>query len=127
MDPVVTEMYDLRDQLVGAGLERLAFVRGAVGAVPGGTDRTYAACAEDGLTIVLSPDLGALEPDIVRGILMHELGHAADFLYPAQIALATGGCDLVVYEEEPRVGKMRAWKRRESVAKIAELRRLVQP
>lgn len=43
--------------------------------------RTFAACAEDGSTILLAPDLAREPVDVRDGIMMHELGHAIDFRY----------------------------------------------
>ncbi len=111
MEWVVSSLYSHRDKLVRGGLKRLAVTRAQVGEVPGGTDRTYAACSENGKMIILSPDLAVLESHFVNGIVLHELGHAVDFLYPAQLHLGTAG-DLVVYEHKPWAGDMRAWKRR---------------
>jgi len=53
-----------------------------------------------------------LPDDIRRGIVMHELGHAADLLYPAQIIVGRGS-DLVVDDlAEPTRTRMASWKSR---------------
>ncbi len=56
--------------------------------------RHFAACREDGLSIVVAPELVELPEQTVCGIVAHELGHAVDFLYPGQFALGQGGSAL---------------------------------
>lgn len=50
------------------------------------SDRHYAACRDDGLLIVMAPDAAQLDTESLVAIICHELGHAVDFLYPAQWA-----------------------------------------
>ena len=89
--------------LVHDGLSRLEETWFAIGRIPGAKSRTYAATSIDGKKILISPKLARLPMDVRRGIIMHELGHAVDFLYPAQIVLGRGdhGRDIVVHEDEP--------------------------
>jgi hypothetical protein len=65
-----------------AGLTRLEGIKIRVSASEGGEGRNFAACRTDGRLIVLSPDMVHLVPATLTAILAHELGHAADFLYP---------------------------------------------
>lgn len=46
-------------------------------------ERNFGATTEDGREIMLAPKLAAQRQDIIQGVVAHELGHAADFLYPA--------------------------------------------
>lgn len=50
--------------------------------------RHFAACSEDGKSIVLAPELADRSVDEVAAIVAHELGHAADFLYPGRFFVA---------------------------------------
>lgn len=47
------------------------------------SERHFAACSEDGRTILLAPELSEQDLDTVVAILSHEFGHAADFSYPS--------------------------------------------
>jgi hypothetical protein len=48
------------------------------------TPRHFAACRDDGRALVVAPELADLPYPTVIGIFAHELGHATDFLYPAE-------------------------------------------
>jgi hypothetical protein len=47
------------------------------------SERHYAGCREDGSQILVAPEAANLSGEQLVAILAHELGHAADFLYPA--------------------------------------------
>jgi hypothetical protein len=49
--------------------------------------RHFAACRDDGRVIVVAPEMAELPVESVVGIMSHEFGHAADYLYPAQFTL----------------------------------------
>jgi len=49
--------------------------------------RHFAACRRDGKAVVVAPRIVTLDADMVRAILAHELGHAADFTWPARFML----------------------------------------
>jgi hypothetical protein len=51
------------------------------------TPRHFAACRDDGLAIIVAPELAELPEPTVVAIFGHELGHAVDYLYPAQFVL----------------------------------------
>lgn len=74
-----------------AGLVRLNGIEIQVSAEDGGEGRNFAACRTDGRLIILSPDLIRLRQATVEGILAHELGHATDFCYPAQVGFTRTG------------------------------------
>lgn len=78
---------ELRERYAGAGLERCLTTRLRVDARMHDTARHFAACQYDGKIIVLAPELAELHDDTVMAIIAHELGHAADFLYPGEFAL----------------------------------------
>ena len=103
-----------RAHLMHDGLTRLAATRFRVGSIPGSTRRTLAATTEDGLEILMSPKLMDYPVDIRRGVVMHELGHAVDFLYPALVSLSRDSRDLIVSKESFAARRaLSTWKRRE--------------
>ena len=53
--------------------------------------RHFAACAETGREIIVAPELAELPEGTVAAIFAHELGHAADFLYPGEFAMGRDG------------------------------------
>lgn len=73
------------------------------------TPRHFAGCATDGSVIYVAPQLVELPESTVMGILAHELGHAADFLYPAEFLLRG---DRVVNVEPDKYSR-KGWKRRD--------------
>lgn len=79
-----------RAKYAESGLNRLKRVQLVIDPVAHDTDRHFAACREDGLLIVLAPEIADLEEDYLVGIVAHELGHAADFLYPGRYQLVDG-------------------------------------
>lgn len=72
--------------------------------------RHFAACAEDVTEIRIAPQLANLPEPIIDGILMHELGHAADFAYRGRLAADTntGGRPTLEWRDRP----IAQWKRR---------------
>lgn len=50
--------------------------------------RHFAACSEDGRSIVLAPELADRADYEVAAVIAHEFGHAADFLYPGRFSVA---------------------------------------
>lgn len=114
---LINDGHTFRQYLVKDGLSRLARIKFRVGSIPGGTRRTYAATADDGSEIVFSPKLVTMPVDVRRGIVMHELGHAVDFLYPAQVVLGRGKHrgDLIVHvhDDDARRRELAAWRRRD--------------
>jgi hypothetical protein len=83
------------------------------------TPRTFAACRDDGLRIVVAPELAELNHEIVIGILAHECGHATDFLYPAEFVFT--GTDALRRDRDAETDKqwrkfLRAWKQRDTDA-----------
>ena len=76
------------------GLERLGFsskpIRKVHFVIDSGVrdaPRHFAGCLTSGLVIYAAPELVELSEGFVGGILLHEFGHAADFLYPARFRL----------------------------------------
>jgi len=88
-----------------------AFTRLGAGKVEGvevkvspdaGTDgRHFGACSEEGDLILLSPEMAHLPPATIRGIIFHEYGHAADFLYPAAWVNTREGLRLLDQGQSP--------------------------
>lgn len=79
--------------------------------------RHFAACRDDGLIVLAAPEMVELPEPMVIGIFGHEMGHAADFLYPAEFALdQEGEC---VRRERDRIDDVqwarfvKAWEHRD--------------
>lgn len=68
----------------GATLRKLKGTRFIISDEVHDTPRHYAMCREDGLLILMAPEMAQLPWKRVVAITTHEMGHAADFLYPAQ-------------------------------------------
>jgi len=105
-----------------AGLTRLEGIRVKVSASEGGEGRNFAACRTDGRLIILSPDILWLVPATITGILAHELGHAADFLYPGLFVRGRNGRMILLDDSKKGVPTGEApvpatwledWKRRD--------------
>ena len=94
------------------------------------TPRHFAGCLESGDEILVAPELADLPPETIEGILAHELGHAADFLYPAWFYQGRGGMTMrnrEDYSDKEWRRFLRSWKDRDddrvemSADQIAEL------
>jgi hypothetical protein len=77
----------IREKFEGAGLRRVERTKLEVSPKMHDTPRHFGGCRDDGLVIVVAPELSELDEGIVMGILAHELGHATDFLYPGEFVL----------------------------------------
>lgn len=110
---------ELRDRFASAGLHRIAEVRLRCNTEMHDNPRHFAGCLEDGTLIYAAPHLIELPERTVLGILAHELGHAADFLYPGEFVLRG---DHVVRMKADRE-RMRGWRRRDpdTVEIVADL------
>ncbi len=53
--------------------------------------RHFAFCRTDGGELGFAPEMILLPTATARGIIAHEFGHAADYLYPAQFLPGPGG------------------------------------
>jgi hypothetical protein len=113
IDPFFEE---IRDSYLARGYDRVRGTRLYVAAWAHDTPRHFAACAEDGRSIVVAPEMAELTVEIVGAIVAHELGHATDFLYPGEFVL---GHDQVVRRRRDEVSdkiwiKMqKAWEERD--------------
>lgn len=86
---VIEPYFDaVRERFLAHGLRRAEKVKLDVEDLHSG--RNYAATRDDGVLILVSPELCDLDEDQVVGILAHEFGHATDFLYPARFQLCSG-------------------------------------
>lgn len=100
---------EVRERYVKAGLERVARTRLVVDPSVHDTARHFAACQEDGKVILLAPEAAELPEETVLAIAAHELGHAADFLYPGQFAMR--GEDEPAAWRDPQSMKAKHWHR----------------
>ena len=80
-----------RERFIAAGFTLLRKVEFFVAPEIHDSPRHFAACAETGKKILCAPELIELPSPYVVGILFHECGHAADFLYPGEFALGRSG------------------------------------
>jgi len=82
--------------------------------------RHFAACREDGLAVLVAPELVELPEETVGAILAHELGHAADFLYPGEFMLGREReavrRNAEAFGEREWARWMRRWQRRDDDA-----------
>lgn len=79
---------ETRELFVASGLVRCRATELEIAAWVRDAPRHFAACSEDGKSIVLSPDLADRSVEEVAAVVAHEFGHAADFLYPGRFLLA---------------------------------------
>jgi len=101
---------ELQEEFVLAGLERVQDTKLRCSSSMHDSSRHFAGCLEDGRIIYAAPELVEMPPETVLGILAHELGHAADFLYPGEFVLRGDH----VIAEEPDRHRLRGWKRRQN-------------
>lgn len=100
---------ELQAKFIRAGLELVGETRLRCKLGLHDTPRHFAGCLHDGTMIYAAPELVEMPVDTVLGILAHELGHAADFLYPGEFLLRG---DHVV-RIEPDKQRIRGWKKRD--------------
>jgi hypothetical protein len=99
----------LQERYAEAGLERVQDTKLRCSPELHDTPRHFAGCQTDGAVIYVAPQLVELPESTVMGILAHELGHAADFLYPAEFLLRGDQVVLV----EPDKYRRKGWKQRD--------------
>lgn len=74
------------------------------------TPRHYAGCRDDGkLIVVCAPSMADLDESMVLAILAHELGHAADFLYPGRWKLLDSGALEDCAREDTHAARWGKW------------------
>lgn len=110
---------ELQERFVAAGLGRVEETCLRCASSLHDTPRHFAGCLEDGTVIYAAPQMVELSEETVMGILAHELGHAADFLYPGEFVLRG---DRVV-RMKPDTQRMKGWRKRDedTVELVADL------
>lgn len=116
---VVLEPYFqvMQAEFVSFGLERCKTTRLVCAPWVHDTERHFAACTDDGRDIYAAPELADLPENTVLAIMAHELGHATDFLYPAEWALGRDGAErrkLDQVSEKQLRAWLTGWKSRDS-------------
>lgn len=84
--------------------------------------RHFAATEDSGLLVLVSPLLAGLPEETVTGILVHELGHATDFLYPGEFTVTDEGelqrlrdiTENGKYQRKARLTRMTLWNKRDN-------------
>jgi hypothetical protein len=99
----------VRERYVDAGLVLCKQTRLVIDPKMHDTRRHFAACQDDGKVILLAPELAEVDDKAVLAIVAHELGHAADFLYPGQFAMR--GDDEPAAYRDPESMKPKHWHR----------------
>jgi len=102
---------ELQEKFLTAGLAEVAKTKLRCQLGIHDTPRHFAGCLENGSIIYAAPELVELPHDTVFGILAHELGHAADFLYPGHFVLRG---DKVAFTEKVDKHRFSGWQRRNS-------------
>ncbi len=111
----------VRAAFLRAGLSRIARVEWEVNQNARDKGRHFARCNTDGLSIVFAPETILLPPDTIAGVIAHEFGHAADFLYPGEFML-TADADWLVERVSPPTPYRRSYDDIERTADgIAEM------
>lgn len=89
---LVIEPYFIANQEIfeAAGFERVCRTRLYCAPWVHDSPRHFAACREDGLAVIVAPELAEKDERMVLAILAHELGHATDYLYPGEFVLGPG-------------------------------------
>lgn len=97
----------VRERFLRSGYDRIRRTR--LGCDPKMHDsaRHFAACRDDGLEILVAPELAEQNYDLVLGILAHECGHAIDHLYPAEFVLR----ERVVFRRDREGESDKQWRK----------------
>lgn len=117
----------VRALFLAQGLSKISRVKLTCSSDMHDTPRHFGGTSQDGLEIVLAPEMVELQEKFVLGIIAHELGHATDFLYPGEFTI--GKDDSIIRRERVSVDDtqwlrwQRAWDLRDSyvVEKTADL------
>ena len=108
----------VREHFVEAGLADCEATELVVASWVHDKPRHFAACRDDGSEIIVAPALAEQDERIVLAIMSHELGHAADFLYPGEFTLGRNRAALRRRREEFNPDQwarwMRSWEDRET-------------
>jgi hypothetical protein len=83
--------FAIRKKYVEGGISKVKVTELRASSEMHDTERHFAGCRDDGLVIVVAPEIAELAEDFVIGILAHELGHATDFLYPGEFVMGKDG------------------------------------
>lgn len=97
----------IRAEYVAAGLVLCKRTRLVIDPSMHDTSRHFAACQDDGLVILLAPEIAEMSDSAGMAIIAHELGHACDFLYPGHFAMQ--GDDEPAQLRDPASMKPKHW------------------
>jgi hypothetical protein len=100
---------EVQKRYCSRGLELCGKTRLVVDPSMHDTNRHFAACDSAGKQILIAPEAAELYEDTLLAIIAHELGHAADFLYPGQFAMR--GDDEPALWRTPEDMDQKHWRR----------------
>lgn len=92
-------------------LKRLEQVRLVVNERVRTSERHYAATRTDGQQVVVAPAIATLPLDVMVAILVHEMGHAADFAYPGRWVLLDRGKPAIWLDDQEDAFAVRKWRK----------------
>lgn len=104
-------------QTQGLDPSKLDAVKLRVDKVMHDTARHFGGCRTDGKVVVLAPQIVDLPEQVLGAVMLHEIGHAVDFLYPGVFALR--GRKLQAVERDFRgtrnaLNRAASWDRRDA-------------
>jgi hypothetical protein len=102
----VRDIYAEYEPEPGAPLDKVRGTKLVVSDDVRDSERHYAGCRDDGLLVVMAPEAADLDIDTLVPILVHELGHAVDFLYPGHWFAMRGEKAVWLPEDVKRVPGM---------------------
>lgn len=124
LQPYFDAVRDTYLEWEGGRLKRLKQTRLFISESAFDGGRHFAGCRDDGLQIMLAPQLSELPEPTVVAIITHEFAHAADFLYPGRWAFTQVGVAAAwVPSENRRRGMLNEEQRRAADAGRAWLDR----
>jgi hypothetical protein len=107
----------MQEVFVEAGLADASRVKLYVAPSMHDTARHFAGTRDDGLVMMLAPEMVELPENTVAAIMAHEFGHAVDFLYPGEFVLGPNRVaakrDRASFTDEQWIKWIKDWEKRD--------------